>query len=120
MKAQLEFISEMSKSERRELESRLYVLIEHVLKIQYIGGRVAADNLRGWSRTVRDQRRELLSLFVEHPGIKPELSYELIDEIYRTAIADLKKEFPNLTLPGVRQLSIEDIVGASVMRATLP
>jgi len=120
MKAQLEFISEMSKSERRELESRLYVLIEHVIEIQYIGGRVAADNLRGWSRTVRDQRRELLSLLVEHPGIQPELTGELIDEIYRTAIADLKKEFPNLTLPGVRQLSIEEIVGASVMRAALP
>ena len=120
MNAHLEFLSEMSKSERRELESRLYVLIEHVLKIRYAEGRAAAENLRGWARTVRDQRREWLSLLVKHPGLKPELAGELVDETYRTVVVDLKREFPNVAIPRARQLSMDEIVGASVMIAVRP
>ena len=44
MNMHLEFIDEMSKSEKREIKNRLSVVIEHVLKLKYIEGRIAADN----------------------------------------------------------------------------
>ncbi|MCC6363637.1 MAG: DUF29 family protein [Bryobacterales bacterium] len=44
MKTYQDFITEMSKSEIRELESRLGVIIEHLLKIKYVKGQIG---LRG-------------------------------------------------------------------------
>ncbi|MCC6389412.1 MAG: DUF29 family protein [Bryobacterales bacterium] len=38
MKTYPQLISEMSKSELRELESRLGVIVEHLLKIRYVKG----------------------------------------------------------------------------------
>jgi Domain of unknown function DUF29 len=117
MKTRLEFIDEMSKSERRELENRLYALIEHILKIKHVGGLVASDNLRGWSRTIRNQRREVLDLLMEHPGLKPDLNGELIDHTYASVVVDLKKEYPLATFPRARQLSMDEIVGVEIMAA---
>ncbi len=53
MKTYQELLTEMSKSEIRELESRLSVIIEHLLKIQHVKGQIGLDNLRGWTKSVR-------------------------------------------------------------------
>lgn len=115
MNAFQEFISEMGKSERRELGNRLYRLLEHVLKARYIKDQIATDNLRGWNKSVRDQRRELVDLFTEHRHLKPEFTDELIDDVYRAVVADLQEEYPNVRFPRNRQLAMPEIMGKDVM-----
>ena len=115
MNMHLEFIDEMSKSEKREIKNRLSVVIEHVLKLKYIEGRIASDNSRGWNNTAQRERRALGDLFNSHPGLRPELTELLVNEVYEVAVADVQVRYPNVQFPRSRELSIEDIVGGDVM-----
>src|SRR5437879_1728475 len=61
-----EEIEDMGKGERRGLESRLQVLLSHLLKWKYqTGGRS-----RSWQATIRVQRHELLRLLLEMPSLR--------------------------------------------------
>jgi hypothetical protein len=53
-----EFLSDMAKRDRREVESRLAVLIAHLLKWEY----QPAKRSRSWWLTVEQQRQELRRL----------------------------------------------------------
>ena len=54
----IEEIDSMGKSQRRELKTRLTVLIEHLLKLQYWTTE-KEYNARGWLNTIVEQRRQI-------------------------------------------------------------
>ena len=108
------FITEMSKSEIRELESRISVIMEHLLKLEHIKGRRALDNLRGWKKSVRDQQHDLADHVEENPGLKPKITEALLDTVYRSVIGSLNKDYPGVPFPRTRQLSVEEIAGSSL------
>ncbi len=112
-----EFIDEMSKSDKWEAKNRLYVVIQHVLKLKCIRGQMAAVNARAWKNSAQRERRALAALFGEHPGLKPDLTGALVDEVYRAAVANVQVEYPNVRFPRTRQISIEEILGEDVMAA---
>ena len=64
-----EEIEDMGKSQRRELSSRLAVVICHLLKLQFQTERTAS-NEKSWRRSVNDQRKALETHFAENPGLK--------------------------------------------------
>ncbi|HUP03825.1 MAG TPA: DUF29 domain-containing protein [Bryobacteraceae bacterium] len=68
-----EEIEDMGKRERRELLSRLGILLSHLLKWQ------APPERRGqsWSATIRLQRREIVRLIDEMPSLKRYLAESL-------------------------------------------
>jgi hypothetical protein len=70
-----EELEDMGKSERRGLESRLEVLLQHLLKWQ------AQPNRRGasWRNTIALQRRKLTKRLRESPSLKPVLSANLAE-----------------------------------------
>src|SRR5438874_1944892 len=53
-----EFLSDMARRDRREVESRLAVLIAHLLKWEY----QPPKRSRSWLVTIEQQRQELLRL----------------------------------------------------------
>jgi hypothetical protein len=110
-----ELVTEMSKSDLQELESRLIVLIEHLLKIAHVTGQVGHDNARGWNQTVRNQRRDLAAHRRANPGLKSKLSEEWIGEAYRVALVNARAEHPALTALSFRRLSLDEIVGPDVV-----
>ncbi len=114
MKTYQDFITEMSKSEIRELESRLSVIIEHLLKIKHVKGQIGLDNLRGWKKSVRDQQNDLADHVEENPGLKPKLTDALLDTVYRSVIGGLNKDYPGIAFPRTRQLPVDEIVGRTV------
>lgn len=70
----LEELSDMGKSEQRTLESRLRVLLAHLLKWQFQYGRLTdcwreCDG-RSWRGTIVHQRTELKILLRRHPGMQ--------------------------------------------------
>jgi Domain of unknown function DUF29 len=69
----LEEIEVLGRRERQELRNRLGILLGHLLKWQY------QPELRGnsWLATVREQRREILTLLQENPSLKPYLQEAL-------------------------------------------
>ncbi len=65
-----EELESMGRSDRRELDSRLEVLLVHLLKWQVqIGFRS-----RSWSATIREQRSRIEDLLGESPSLQPRIA----------------------------------------------
>ncbi len=60
----------MGKSEKRELASRMAVLLAHLLEWQVQPVRRSAS----WDRTIREQRKQVLRKLNETPSLRPLLS----------------------------------------------
>lgn len=82
-----EEVAGMGKSERRELESRVRVLLTHLLKWNY----QPLARSRSWYLTVREQREKIQRLFQDSPSLRPALA-EVIESEYPHALADAVEE----------------------------
>jgi hypothetical protein len=70
----------MGRRDRHELESRLTVLVSHLLK-----WRTQPDHRsKSWSGTIREQRRQISRRLRDSPGLRPILD-DLLDKIYADA-----------------------------------
>ncbi|MFN0103118.1 MAG: DUF29 family protein [Bryobacteraceae bacterium] len=115
MKTSLQALREMGKTELHELENRLDVLLEHLLKIKHVKGNVGAENLRGWKISVENQQIQLIDLIEGNPGLKPKVTDTLIDNVHRSVAARVKEQYPNVPFPQSRRMSMEEIVGNELM-----
>ncbi|BAZ49096.1 hypothetical protein NIES4103_17070 [Nostoc sp. NIES-4103] len=82
-----EEIEDMGRYEKRQLESRLEVLIMHLLKWQF------QPNLRSrsWQLTIKEQRLRLEKLLQENPSLQSNLS-EVIEKVYPLATLSAERE----------------------------
>ena len=71
----IEEIEAMGRSERRQLTSRLEVLLIHLLKWQF----QPALRGRNWQLTIAEQRRRIGRLLRDNPSLQPELPLLLTD-----------------------------------------
>ena len=71
----IEEVEAMGRSEKRELENRLVVLLLHLLKWKYQVNR----RCRSWQLTIKTQRIDFLKVLRDNPGLKPALDQCLID-----------------------------------------
>ncbi|MBV8779340.1 MAG: DUF29 domain-containing protein [Alphaproteobacteria bacterium] len=77
----VEELESMGRSVRRELRSRLALLIMHLLKWQH----QPVFRSRSWSGTVREQRAQIKELIDESPSLEPVLA-EGLTSIYASAV----------------------------------
>ncbi len=103
-----EELEDMGRSEKRALESRLEVLIMHLLKWQY------QPNLRSrsWQLTIREQRLRVHNLLEDNPSLQPYLSQRL-GKIYGLAIIAAEREtglnlFPETCPYEIKQILSEN------------
>jgi len=83
----IEEIETMGRSEKRELESRLTVLLVHLLKWQYQPTRRG----RSWQLTIQEQRLEFFDVLNDNTGLKPQLQ-ALLTHSYQKAKIRASKE----------------------------
>ncbi len=83
----IEEIEAMGRSEKRELASRLHVLIMHLLKWQY----QANLRSRSWQSTIRVQRADLARLLADNPSLRATVP-DVITQIYPDAVLDAIEE----------------------------
>lgn len=78
-----EEIESMGRSDRREIKSRLIVLLSHLLKLQ------AQPQMRSksWSATIREQRRKIEELLNESPSLRP-----TVPDVLLQAYADARED----------------------------
>ncbi len=102
-----EEIESMGKSEKRELASRLNVLLLHLLKWQYQPGRRGAS----WQATIRVQRRDLAVHMKDNRSLKAVLP-EAIEQAYGNAIIEAGAETGLLesTFPAACPWSMEQLM----------
>lgn len=82
-----EEIEEMGRSERRALESRLKVLLTHLLKWQH----QPSHRGRSWMLTIKEQRRSLAHLLKANPSLRNHLD-DLLQDAYELAILAAARE----------------------------
>ncbi len=73
----------MSRRDRRELESRLTVLLAHLLKWQA----QPDGRSRSWSATIREQRRQIDRKLRDCPSLRP-----VVDDLLGTTYADAREK----------------------------
>ncbi|MBD2690761.1 DUF29 domain-containing protein [Anabaena catenula] len=99
-----EEIEDMGRSEKRELESRLELLIMHLLKWQF------QPNLRSrsWQLTIKEQRLRLEKLLVENPSLRGCLA-DSLEKIYQLAIISAERETGLSSFPETCPYSLTEI-----------
>jgi hypothetical protein len=83
----IEEIESMGRSEHRELESRLTVLLQHLLKWKYQPARRG----KSWELTIKGQRIRFVKVLKTNPGLKSQLP-EILTDAYQLAVLKAAKE----------------------------
>ena len=83
----IEEIETMGRSEKRELESRLTVLLVHLLKWQY----QPTQRGRSWQLTIQEQRLEFFDVLNDNPGLKPQVQALLTRSYHKSKIRASKE-----------------------------
>jgi Domain of unknown function DUF29 len=102
-----EEIESLGRSDRRELKSRLVVLLHHLLKWQF----QSELRSRSWRGTINEQRRQILDVLEDSPSLRSVLALSL-DKCY----ADARREAADETglsiavFPNSCSYGIEDIL----------
>jgi len=102
-----EEIEDMGRCEKRQLASRLEILIMHLLKWQF------QPNLRSrsWQLTIKEQRLRLEQLLQENPSLKSNLT-EIIDKVYPLATISAERETELSLFPESCCYSLTEILSA--------
>lgn len=82
-----EELESLGRSEKRELRSRLSVLLTHLLKWQYQPGLRS----KSWEITIEIQRQDTVDHLDENPSLKAQLD-ETVNRAYQRAVLDACKQ----------------------------
>lgn len=97
-------IEDMGRSEKSTLESRLEVLLMHLLKWQF----QPAYRGKSWKLTIKEQRIRLLEHLTENPSLKSHLTTGS-DKAYRLAVLGAEKETGREDFPETCPYTLEQI-----------
>ncbi|MFN8491518.1 MAG: DUF29 domain-containing protein [Caldilineaceae bacterium] len=76
-----EEIEDMGRSEQRELDNRLTILLRHLLKLGCLPN---SNPARGWRSTIKEQRYRIDRLLLKNPSLRS-LAPEIIKDVYPEA-----------------------------------
>jgi hypothetical protein len=105
----IEELESMGASEKRELLSRLEVLLTHLLKWQY----QPALQTRSWVLTIEDQRDRIKDHLDDNPSLKnPTNLQATLTKAYKYALRQAEKEtgLATITFPKQCQYSFEQMM----------
>ena len=85
----IEEVEDMARSEARELESRLKVLLAHLLKWAY----QPQARSKSWRLTIKEQRLQVGKSLRENPGLRPRIP-AISNDAYESARLQAAKETP--------------------------
>jgi hypothetical protein len=87
--------------DRAEIESRLGVLLAHLLKRLYVQSEY---DYRGWEITIREQRRHLKIALQQSPSLK-RFFVESFDRAWQDALIEVREDYPQVAFPDQWQFS---------------
>ncbi|PSF32646.1 DUF29 domain-containing protein [Aphanothece hegewaldii CCALA 016] len=106
----IEEIESMGRSERKEIKSRLIILLEHLLKLSYWESE-KEYNSRGWRNTIIEQRRQIELTLEDSPSLKTVLSESFLD-CYQKARMDTiqKTQLSSNLLPSEPPFTLTEVL----------
>lgn len=101
-----EYLSDMARRDRREVKSRLVVLLVHLLKWDY----QKEKRSRGWRTTVLTQRQELQDLAGR--GVLRNHAEAVLQDAYENAVelAAVETDLPRSTFPAACPYTIDQLL----------
>ncbi|MBE9110794.1 DUF29 domain-containing protein [Nodosilinea sp. LEGE 07298] len=111
----IEEIDSMGRSEKKELKSRLLVILEHLLKLMFWESE-KAQNSRGWRNTVIEQRGQLELLLDDSPSLRPMVQEFFLDSYARARTQVLQKsDLPSDRVPALPPFSVDDALNTDFL-----
>jgi hypothetical protein len=103
----IEELEVAGKSFRRELRSRLRVLLMHLLKCQFQHEQVSGS----WRGTLNEQRNEIRDLLAENPSLSPGVM-QIAAKVYPEALQDAASEtgLPESTFPAANPFTRDQLL----------
>lgn len=103
----LEEIESMGRSAENELESRLQVLLMHLLKWEYQSSRRG----KSWQLTIEEQRRKIDRRLSKSPSLKHKLA-DIVEDAYGDAVIAAEREtgLERSVFPTVCPWTIEEVL----------
>ena len=95
----IEELEGLAGRDRRELKNRLRTLLEHLLKRLYVN---MPQEFNGWERTIREQRRQIESLFEQSPSLK-NIWEQTFSGAWRYALQDIRADYSQSQFPDTWQ-----------------
>jgi hypothetical protein len=83
----IEFLTAMAARDKRELVSRLTVLLAHMIKIKFQPTHIS----RSWANTILEQQREIKQLLKTMPSLRPYVDV-IFDDTYEDAVKQASVE----------------------------
>ncbi len=109
----VEEVESMGRSEKRELKSRLLVILEHLLKLMFWESE-KPQNARGWCNTVIEQRNQVDLILEDSPSLKPWLTESFVESYAKARQQTLQKYgLPGDRFPTQPPFSLEDVLNAN-------
>ncbi len=91
----IEEVEGLGISQRKEMLSRMTVLLEHLFKRLFVP---LPEDFQGWERTIRNQRTELKVLFKQVPSLKSRWDACFSDAV-ELALEATAKEYKQISFP---------------------
>jgi hypothetical protein len=97
----IEEIEGLSGRDRKEVQSRLRVLLARLLKRLYVR---SPHNYNGWQNTIDEQRSELEILLEQSPSLQ-NYFVAVFDKSWNYALRQVRKNYPQVQFPDQWQFS---------------
>ena len=103
-----EEIEDLGKRDRREVISRLQVLLQHLLKCKYQPEQQSSSSVA----TIKEQRRQLTLLFEDSPSLRAQVD-QFIEKAYPEARrwASEENNLDRSVFPELCEWSAEEVLG---------
>ncbi|HEY9691070.1 MAG TPA: DUF29 domain-containing protein [Oculatellaceae cyanobacterium] len=109
----VEELESLGNSDKRELENRLTVLLEHLLKLAYWEPE-RETNARGWLLTIKEQRRQIKKLLRDSPSLKY-YAEKIFIECYQDALEDAAFKSKLDILPSESPFTLEETLNSDYL-----
>jgi hypothetical protein len=99
----IEEVESLGRSQKKELKSRLLVLLEHLLKRLYVD---SPQDYRGWEITIRQQRQQIELEIDDSPSLKT-IWDAAFAKAWQLALKSVQQDYPQTDFPDRWQFSAD-------------